>query len=390
MSLAAIMHEGRPYCRRDHIRLFGPRCELSTCRQPVVEGSGISAFGKRWHEGHFRCSLCCCAFAPLHRVYHVEAEYICQSCMRCFFVNGACTDASADVCVPSSSISLSALAGKVVTDVTDQTFLPSTGGRAAVPDSAYYRAQHRQIVCKVAHLMLKSDTLVQLRFTGPKLSTLLGITLASVNDRSVLKEVTARTGMACEVAPLTIARGGPPLRLGSLLLKVNSCCVLRMGHARTMALLAETQWPLTLEFRAPPQMSGEMLMLRDGASSRKWQKRWFKLHEGKFEWYNPSRGASKVPDAQNTASPGTNNTSSIALECCRIEWRPDSQQKSGVLVVEKDQSARLQLTTDAWPTMLQWAGVLYYAVAIANGGVNDIGLDLGAGTLVPEHNNNGL
>lgn len=53
--------EGRPYCERDFLELFSPRC--ANCLRPIVDKM-VTALGKTWHPDHFCCSICEEVFGP--------------------------------------------------------------------------------------------------------------------------------------------------------------------------------------------------------------------------------------------------------------------------------------------------------------------------------------
>lgn len=49
--------EGRPYCRRDFLQLFAPRCQ--GCQGPILDNY-ISALSALWHPDCFVCRVRCC------------------------------------------------------------------------------------------------------------------------------------------------------------------------------------------------------------------------------------------------------------------------------------------------------------------------------------------
>ncbi|XP_038619616.1 transforming growth factor beta-1-induced transcript 1 protein [Tachyglossus aculeatus] len=67
--------EGRPYCRRDFLQLFAPRCQ--GCAGPILENY-ISALSALWHPDCFVCREC---FAPFSggSFFEHEGRPLCES-----------------------------------------------------------------------------------------------------------------------------------------------------------------------------------------------------------------------------------------------------------------------------------------------------------------------
>jgi hypothetical protein len=53
--------DGLPYCRRDYLRLFGPKCK--GCKNPV-KNRFITALGATWDPDCFCCSVKLANFSP--------------------------------------------------------------------------------------------------------------------------------------------------------------------------------------------------------------------------------------------------------------------------------------------------------------------------------------
>ncbi|KAF8945019.1 hypothetical protein BGZ47_003365 [Haplosporangium gracile] len=62
-----MVHDGYPYCEKDYLRLFAPKC--SGCRDPI-QGDFISALKGKWHRDCFGCTVCHIGFDSSS--YYVE------------------------------------------------------------------------------------------------------------------------------------------------------------------------------------------------------------------------------------------------------------------------------------------------------------------------------
>lgn len=49
-----MVHDGFPYCEKDYLRLFAPKC--TGCQDPI-QGDFISALKGKWHRDCFGCSV---------------------------------------------------------------------------------------------------------------------------------------------------------------------------------------------------------------------------------------------------------------------------------------------------------------------------------------------
>ena len=61
VSTSYLTHDDRPWCRACHVAVHAERCACGCGRG--VEGSIVSALGKKYLDGHFRCAECRGAFA---------------------------------------------------------------------------------------------------------------------------------------------------------------------------------------------------------------------------------------------------------------------------------------------------------------------------------------
>eukprot|EP01088_Endostelium_zonatum_P017732 TRINITY_DN5381_c0_g1_i1.p1 TRINITY_DN5381_c0_g1~~TRINITY_DN5381_c0_g1_i1.p1 ORF type:complete len:735 (-),score=134.67 TRINITY_DN5381_c0_g1_i1:64-2184(-) len=48
--------DGKAYCEKDFHEAFVPKC--AKCNEAILDGSCISAIGKKWHPEHFCCTIC--------------------------------------------------------------------------------------------------------------------------------------------------------------------------------------------------------------------------------------------------------------------------------------------------------------------------------------------
>eukprot|EP01089_Gocevia_fonbrunei_P007579 TRINITY_DN1876_c0_g1_i1.p1 TRINITY_DN1876_c0_g1~~TRINITY_DN1876_c0_g1_i1.p1 ORF type:complete len:368 (+),score=59.86 TRINITY_DN1876_c0_g1_i1:166-1269(+) len=48
--------DGKAYCEKDFNEAFMPKC--ARCNEAIIDGSCISALGKKWHPEHFSCTVC--------------------------------------------------------------------------------------------------------------------------------------------------------------------------------------------------------------------------------------------------------------------------------------------------------------------------------------------
>ncbi|OAQ34234.1 LIM-domain-containing protein [Linnemannia elongata AG-77] len=62
-----MVHDGFPYCEKDYLRLFAPKC--TGCQDPI-QGDFISALKGKWHRDCFGCSVCHIGFDATS--YYVE------------------------------------------------------------------------------------------------------------------------------------------------------------------------------------------------------------------------------------------------------------------------------------------------------------------------------
>ncbi|KAF9134073.1 hypothetical protein BGW39_008146 [Mortierella sp. 14UC] len=62
-----MVHDGFPYCEKDYLRLFAPKC--SGC-QDAIQGDFISALKGKWHRDCFGCTVCHIGFDSSS--YYVE------------------------------------------------------------------------------------------------------------------------------------------------------------------------------------------------------------------------------------------------------------------------------------------------------------------------------
>ncbi|KAF9153215.1 hypothetical protein BG015_003864 [Linnemannia schmuckeri] len=62
-----MVHDGYPYCEKDYLRLFAPKC--TGCRDPI-QGDFISALKGKWHRDCFGCTVCHIGFDSSS--YYVE------------------------------------------------------------------------------------------------------------------------------------------------------------------------------------------------------------------------------------------------------------------------------------------------------------------------------
>ncbi|KAF9934776.1 hypothetical protein FBU30_000070 [Linnemannia zychae] len=62
-----MVHDGHPYCEKDYLRLFAPKC--TGCRDPI-QGDFISALKGKWHRDCFGCTVCHIGFDSSS--YYVE------------------------------------------------------------------------------------------------------------------------------------------------------------------------------------------------------------------------------------------------------------------------------------------------------------------------------
>ncbi|KAG0289579.1 hypothetical protein BGZ96_006911 [Linnemannia gamsii] len=62
-----MVHDGFPYCEKDYLRLFAPKC--TGCQDPI-QGDFISALKGKWHRDCFGCTVCHIGFDSSS--YYVE------------------------------------------------------------------------------------------------------------------------------------------------------------------------------------------------------------------------------------------------------------------------------------------------------------------------------
>ncbi|CAO3563162.1 unnamed protein product [Mortierella alpina] len=62
-----MVHEDQPYCEKDYLRLFAPKC--SGCQDPI-QGDFINALKGKWHRDCFGCTVCHIGFDSSS--YYVE------------------------------------------------------------------------------------------------------------------------------------------------------------------------------------------------------------------------------------------------------------------------------------------------------------------------------
>ncbi|KAK3842679.1 MAG: hypothetical protein J3R72DRAFT_367783 [Linnemannia gamsii] len=62
-----MVHDGFPYCEKDYLRLFAPKC---TGCQDAIQGDFISALKGKWHRDCFGCTVCHIGFDSSS--YYVE------------------------------------------------------------------------------------------------------------------------------------------------------------------------------------------------------------------------------------------------------------------------------------------------------------------------------
>ncbi|RCI06266.1 Transforming growth factor beta-1-induced transcript 1 protein [Rhizopus stolonifer] len=70
-----FVHDDQPFCAQDYRVLFSLRCDL--CHKPI-EHSAISALGKHYHEGHFCCTVCDMPFGDYSAFLVHEGRPYCQ------------------------------------------------------------------------------------------------------------------------------------------------------------------------------------------------------------------------------------------------------------------------------------------------------------------------
>ncbi|KAI7820313.1 hypothetical protein BC939DRAFT_399597 [Gamsiella multidivaricata] len=63
-----MVHDDYPYCEKDYLRLFAPKC--SGCQGPI-QGDFISALKGKWHRDCFGCTVCHIGFDGMS--YYVES-----------------------------------------------------------------------------------------------------------------------------------------------------------------------------------------------------------------------------------------------------------------------------------------------------------------------------
>lgn len=49
-----MVHDGFPYCEKDYLRLFAPKC--TGCQDPI-QGDFINALKGKWHRDCFGCTV---------------------------------------------------------------------------------------------------------------------------------------------------------------------------------------------------------------------------------------------------------------------------------------------------------------------------------------------
>ncbi|KAI9233500.1 MAG: LIM domain protein, partial [Podila humilis] len=62
-----MVHDDFPYCEKDYLRLFAPKC--AGCQDPI-QGDFISALKGKWHRDCFGCTVCHIGFDTTS--YYVE------------------------------------------------------------------------------------------------------------------------------------------------------------------------------------------------------------------------------------------------------------------------------------------------------------------------------
>ncbi|KAG0236037.1 hypothetical protein BGW42_004145 [Actinomortierella wolfii] len=70
-----MIHEDRPYCEKDYLNLFAPKC--ASCQGPI-QGDFINALKRKWHRDCFGCTVCHIGFD--HSSYFVrDGEPYCEA-----------------------------------------------------------------------------------------------------------------------------------------------------------------------------------------------------------------------------------------------------------------------------------------------------------------------
>lgn len=174
----------------------------------------------------------------------------------------------------------------------------------------------------------------------------LGISLERSNEWGIVK-----------VAP-------PEVEVGSVLTRVNGDSVLLKTYAEAMQCLKHATWPLTMRFRKAVSKEGYLLKRARGrtGSAKNWKRRYVVLANGILEYYTKAPSEGGVAKGQYVLENDPGSQTMVTMAPAAIM----SKDEVGIMLVKGDD--RLVLKGETFEELITWGGMLYYAVAMANGG----------------------
>eukprot|EP00602_Paraphysomonas_sp_CaronLab_P002046 CAMPEP_0185025022 /NCGR_PEP_ID=MMETSP1103-20130426/8142_1 /TAXON_ID=36769 /ORGANISM="Paraphysomonas bandaiensis, Strain Caron Lab Isolate" /LENGTH=1076 /DNA_ID=CAMNT_0027558133 /DNA_START=70 /DNA_END=3300 /DNA_ORIENTATION=- len=145
--------------------------------------------------------------------------------------------------------------------------------------------------------------------------------------------------------------------IGSALTSINGeSCILK-SYAQTIEKLKNWKPPLHLGFRRAPRKTGYLVKLsrqRRGNSQKNWQRRWFSLAEGRLT-YRENENSTEVKG-------------DVPLMGSAVSLMPSSETGRFFCFRLVSGVTSLTMQGETMDEMMDWASMLYHAIAIANGG----------------------
>lgn len=153
--------------------------------------------------------------------------------------------------------------------------------------------------------------------------------------------------------------------IGSALTSINGESCILQPYAATIDKLKNWRPPLHLGFRRAPKKSGFLVKLsrqRRGSNSKNWKRRFFVLEEGRLVY--------KDADASDSPIKGDVPLMGSAVSLV-------SSSETGKFFCFRVVSGVTSLTVqgETLDEMMDWASLLYHAIAIANGGAHILGIE---------------
>jgi len=189
---------------------------------------------------------------------------------------------------------------------------------------------------------IQYDDFYEVTFTEAKP---LGIVLGKVDEWAIVTDFKGYDPKVTGVYP------------GSVVTSINDELVMFNDYQSTYELLAGWKPPLKLTFRRAPTKAG-FLMKRSMNNKRgvtNWKQRYFVLGEGKLA-------------AFANQSMGQDSRVELSLQNASISLIPSSEFSKFYCFKVQSGMSQLVLQAASLPEMLDWAGTIYHAIAMASGG----------------------